>query len=302
MPAFNAERFLVEAVRSALDQSVTDLELIIVDDGSTDRTLEIARSITDRRVTVLTGPNRGRAHARNRALAAAQPSQYIALLDADDLWDVHKLEVQVDYLTEHPDVLALGCFMRYISSEGTTLGETGQTIDENDLRRIARGQLSPFPISSCLLARRDAVAGVGGFDETLREAEDLDFLARLSRRGRIACIPHVLGAYRIHPASAMARNRFRVQMHARFVQQRIAARDAGGELTWDQFSAAYRPTWRERRRDLVEYWYRSAALWHGEGKPLRALGYGALAAIAEPGYTLRRVYRQRFGGLLRQRR
>lgn len=85
----------------------------------------------------------------------------------------------------------------------------------------------------------------------------------------------------------MARSRFRVKMYGPFVQKQIAARDAGGDLTWAHFSAAHRPTWRERHRDFVEDWYRSPALWHGEGKPLRALGYRALAALTEPGYTLR---------------
>lgn len=72
MPAFHAKRFILAAAHAVLSQSVTGIELIIVDDGSTDRTLEIARSIADRRVSVLTGPNGGRAHARNRALAAAK--------------------------------------------------------------------------------------------------------------------------------------------------------------------------------------------------------------------------------------
>jgi hypothetical protein len=134
---------------------------------------------------------------------------------------------------------------------------------------------------------------ITGFDDALREAEDLDFIARLARYGRIACVPKILGSYRIHPASAMARHRSTVNMYARFVRERLAARDAGEMLTWDRFSATYHPTWRERYQDFTERWYRSAALWYGEGKPLRALGFWLLAAVAAPAYTLRRVYRQR---------
>lgn len=295
IPALDAERYLRDAVDSVLAQSMADLELIVVDDGSTDRTLAIARAVRDERVRVLTGPNRGRAHARNAGFAIAAPAPYIALLDADDSWDAGKLGAQLDYLDRHPDVVGVGCFMRYIASTGRVLGETGQTIDASDMRRIARGELAPFPISSCLLVRREAFLELGGFDPSLREAEDLDFLARLARRGRIACVPEVLGSYRIHPESAMARHRIRVNTYARFVRERLAAGDAGEMLTWDRFSAAYRPSWRERSQDRTECWYRSAALWYGEGRPLRALGYAALAALSAPSYTLRRLYRQRIG-------
>jgi glycosyltransferase involved in cell wall biosynthesis len=291
--AFNAERFLREAMTSVLRQSMSDLELIVVDDGSTDTTLAIARAVQDERVRIMTGPNRGRAHARNVGFATAAAAPYVALLDADDVWDANKLEIQLAFLDQHPDVVAVGCFMRYVASTGRTLGETGQTVDADDMRRIARGELAPFPISSCVLVCRDAFAAIGGFDASLREAEDLDFLARLARRGRIACVPVVLGSYRIHPGSAMAQHRDRVNMYARFVQARLAAADRGETLTWERFSAAYHPTVGQRYRDRTEHWYRSAALWHGEGRPLRALGYGMLAAVAAPAYTLRRLHRQR---------
>lgn len=293
IPAHDAERYLRQAVDAVLAQRVPDLELVIADDGSTDRTLALARAVRDPRVRVITGPNRGRAHARNAAFAAAAPSPYVALLDADDLWDPDKLLVQLDFLDRHPDVAAVGCFMRYIASNGRVLGQTGQIIGDGEMARVARGELSPFPISSALVVRRDAFAALGGFDPSLREAEDLDFLARLARHGRIACVPAVLGSYRIHPESAMARHRIRVNTYARFVRERIAAADAGTELTWERFAAAYRPSWHERSRDRTECWYRSAALWYGEGRPLRALGYAALAALASPSYTLRRLYRQR---------
>ena len=300
IPACNAERYLRQAMDSALGQSVRDLQLIVVDDGSTDATLGIARSVRDDRVHVLTGPNGGRADARTRGFVASAPSRYVALLDADDLWDSEKLERQIDYLEHHADTAAVGCFMRYISSLGRVLGETGQCITEADLWRIAQGDLMPFPISS-VLVRRDAFAAIGGFDATLREGEDLDFLARLARYGRIACIPEVLGSYRIHPESAMARHRLLIKMYARFVRERLAAADAGETLTWTQYAAAYQPTWRERHEDLTELWYRSAALWYGEGKLLRALSYGALAALASPAYTLRRLRRQRMGAASHRR-
>ncbi|MEJ7813465.1 MAG: glycosyltransferase [Gemmatimonadaceae bacterium] len=294
MPAWNAEPFLLDAARSVLAQTHADLELVIADDGSTDGTLELARSIRDPRVTVLTGPNRGKTHTRNRA-AAERPSAYVALIDADDLWDPDKLATQLAYLEAHPELAGVGSFMRYISSRGRVLGRTGTAIAASDRGRIARAEWVPFPISSCLVVRRKAFDAVGGFDESLREGEDIDFLSRLARHAPIACVPRALGSYRIHPASSMATSQQVIKMHTRFVRARLARRDAGGDLAWSEFTASYAPTWRDRLRDRVEVWYRSAALWSGEGKPLRALGYGLLAALGSPLYTFRRLYLQRLG-------
>ena len=186
--------------------------------------------------------------------------------------------------------------MRYVSSSGRTLGETGQTLTPNDHRLVAAGELFPFPMSS-IVVRRPVLSRAGLFDETFRRpgSEDLDFVSRLAQAGPMQCLPRVLGGYRVHPTSAMARERVRINIEARFVRARIARRAQGGELTWEAFSAGYRPGWRERQRDLVDVLYRSAALWHGEGRTLRALAYGGLALLVDPLYTVRRLRRQRLG-------
>lgn len=295
IPVFNGARFLREAALSVLAQTHRALALVIVDDGSTDDSLAVARTIasTDERVIVVHTDNAGRAHARNVGVAASPASVYVAFLDADDAWDSDKLERQLHDLRAYPHAVGTGSFMRYISSNGMVLGETGQAIDPEDHQRIARGELAPFPISSCLMTRRDVFETLGGFDAGLREAEDLDFIARLARSGEIRTVSRSLGSYRIHPDSAMARSRARVNVHARFVRQRLVARDAGRDLLWVDFEGTYRPTWRERRRDTIERWYRTAALWRGEGRTVRAVSFGALAALAAPIYTARRLYRQR---------
>ena len=295
IPAFNAERYLHSAARSVLDQTHRALTLVIVDDGSTDATLRIAQelAVNDSRVHVVHTPNGGRARARNLGARAASDSEYTAFLDADDVWDRTKLAEQLRIMRSGSDAAGVGSFMRYVSSSDRVLGETGQVISEADREQIARGELAPFPISSCLLLRSAVFSMLGGFDEGLREAEDLDFIARLARVGIICTVARALGSYRIHPDSAMARSRPRVNMFARFVRSRLQARDAGGDLTWSEFAAKYRPSWRDRRRDMVEIWYRSAALWRGEGRMLRAIQYATLATLAAPAYTLRRVMRQR---------
>ena len=301
VPANNAERFLRETLDSALRQAGPRAHVVVVDDASTDATLAIARDMAGAsgvgRLTVIARAERGGpSEARNVGWRLEPASAYVAFLDADDLWDARKLEVQVDYLERHPDVVAVGSFMRYVSSDGRVLGRAGQRVDDADQPRIARGELVPFPTSS-VVVRRAALEAVDGFDAGFRHgSEDLDLFARLAQRGRVACVPEVLGSYRIHPASAMARDRRRINAEARFVRRRLAARAAGGDLTFDEFWQSYRPGWHERRQDLVEVLYRSAALWYGERRPTRAIGYGLLALLADPTYTLPRLLRQRGEG------
>jgi glycosyltransferase involved in cell wall biosynthesis len=295
--AYQAEPFLAECVASVLAQSLQSFHLVIVDDGSTDGTLRIARSCADARVLVITGPNRGPAYARNAGVRAAAPSRYIAFLDADDVWDPPKLAVQTRFLDEHPEVAGVGCRMRYISSKGRVLGETGELIDAEKQRAIARGELFPFPTPS-LMTPRTAFDAVGGFEEFLgtQGSEDLDLYARLARYGQMVCLPSTLGSVRIHRRSLMSQRRREINRAARFVRQRLIARDQGRDLTWEEFLRQHPPTWRERRRDLVERAYRRAALLYGERQFPRALACFSAAALIDPTYTLRRAYRQRWGG------
>jgi GT2 family glycosyltransferase len=244
---------------------------------------------------VLALSNGGPAAARNAGIAAVQGSTYVAFLDADDSWERTKLARQVEWLRRHPETVAVGCFMRYVSSGGRALGRTGQRLRPGDLERIARGEFLPFPLSS-LMIRRSVLTAVGGFDESFRcGSEDLEFFARVASHGRMDCLPEVLGSYRLHPQSAMASNRRQINEAARFARRRIAMRAHGRDLTWDAFLTEHRATWRERRRDLVEVAYRSAALWYGEGRRWRAVWHGLLALLIDPRYTIRRLRRQRRG-------
>lgn len=292
IPAHNAEKFLPETLCSVLEQTFRSLEVIVVDDGSTDGTAAAARSIDDPRVRVIPQSNHGQAHARNRGLAhATAESIFVAFLDADDTWDRHKLQAQINHLDGHSRAVATGCYMRYISSSGRPFGKTGQVVTQADLKRVAAGQLVPFPISSCLM-RKSVVEGLGGFDEEVREVEDLELYSRLARQGDLGCVADVCGSYRLHPGSASMKKRALMSLSVRFVQQRIEAREAGRDLSWEEFIRDYRPSLGEKYHDCVNAWYRSAGLWQLEGRKMKALGYAALAAVANPHYTFPRLYHQ----------
>lgn len=292
IPAHNASAFVAEAIGSVLTQSYEKLEVVVVDDGSSDGTAEIADSFEDERLRVIRQSNAGPSRARNNGLAMTS-GDFVAFLDADDLWFPNKLERQLLSLRSDERISAIGCLMHYRSSSGRVLGVTGQTVEDSDQERIINARLLPFPLSATLF-RRSTVDAVGGFDEVLRDAaEDLDLLARVGRHGRIACIDEVLGVYRIHPGSLSARKFFAQRSQARFVRARLESRDRGGDLSWHEFASQYRPSIRQRYDDLVHAWYRRAGLSVAERDWPRAVGYGLLAALFGPRYTFKRFRRQR---------
>lgn len=291
IPAYNAEAFLSRAMQSVLSQTHSHLELLVVDDGSADRTAELARSVNDTRVSVFSGPNRGPSAARNVGLQRAK-GPFVAFLDADDYWFPEKLASQLLLMTDNTDLLAVGTLMRYESLDGTVLGTAGQKLGPMDQESIANARLMPFPLSS-ILFRKTALDQVGGFDESLEVAEDLDLMAQVARLGALQCVPSVLGSYRVHDASLSAR-RFRLQRAAtRFIRARLAAADTGEHLTWKEFQGSYGRTFRQRYGDRVQAWYRAAGQSVAERRWLAAFRFGSLALVAGPRYTLKRLYRQR---------
>jgi glycosyltransferase involved in cell wall biosynthesis len=298
IPAWNAAKYIREAATSVLAQTFRDLELIVVDDGSTDGTADVVRAEPDSRIRLITQPNAGPSAARNRGCRAARSSRYIAFLDADDTWDADKLRQQVAFLDANRNCGAVGTLVRYVSSAGRPVGYGGERVTAASRDAVARGELYPFHAMGTMVARRDVLDRVGDFDEALGRigSEDLDFVARLAQIAPIDVLPAVLASYRVHSESAMARHRARINQGARFVRSRLRARSAGSDLTWDAFAVSERLSWRQRRQDAVERCYRNAALWFGERHMFRTACWVILALAVDPVYTVGRARRQRKSG------
>lgn len=294
IPTYNVGAFVRDAVESVLSQTHGALEAIVVDDGSTDGTLTHLDALAgagrdDPRLTVLTKDNGGVSTARNLGIERAR-GEFIAFLDADDVWDVDKLERTLPALAS-PGTVAAGTMMRYIDESGRDLGSAaGEDPTVGDApERIRAARLMPFPLSG-IVFRADAVAQAGPYDPGLRLAQDLDFLARIARLGDLGYVSHPTGGYRLRATAASARSYARQRKHMRFIQERLARRDAGGDLGWDEFDAAYAPSWRTRRRDYAAAAYRDGGLALAQGRRAGALQVmGALAV--DPSYAVPRLVR-----------
>ncbi|MFF2504001.1 glycosyltransferase [Streptomyces sp. NPDC058067] len=290
IPLYNTEKYIGACIASVLSQTHKNLEVIVVDDGSTDGGAAIAEGIADPRIRVDRGPNRGVSAARNRGIALAK-GEIVAFLDSDDIWYPDKLSEQINVLQSDPDVVAVGAVFQYLSRDGRRhLSQVGQDTRGTDAReRMQRGQSMPFP-PSALIARTDVVRDAGGFDESISPVADLDLMARLALAGSIATVMRPLGGYRLHGGAMTVRQSAEMLTLARFVEARATARLEGRPTPdLESFVSAYRPTRAQRRRDGAARRFRDAGMLAMEGRYVRATTLCALALAARPWYMLRRI-------------
>jgi hypothetical protein len=227
LPVWNGERFLAAAIDSITAQTFRALELIVIDDGSTDRSLAIARELAarDPRVVVLPRPRRGLTEALNAGIAAARGS-LLARMDADDLAVPTRLAQQVAYLDAHPRCVVVGGAVEVVDDAGRRLGVTRFPTAHGDIVAALVGGRSGLAHPAVLM-RHDAVAAVGGYRASTFPSEDLDLWLRLRDLGEFANLDEPLLRYRRHPSAVGVRERGRQLATTRALV--AASRAARGE-------------------------------------------------------------------------
>jgi hypothetical protein len=200
MPVLNGGAFLRPAIDSVLAQRGPTFELLIVDDGSTDGSLELAEGIPDARVQVIRNARRaGLAAALNVGLARAR-GELIARLDADDVAHPARLERQVDFLRSHPRIALVGSRARLIDESGATIGMVERCREEVSVRWYCLFD-NPFIHSSVMFRRAEVFGALGGYDESLRLCEDWALWARVLERHGACNLDEPLVDYRFSAAS-----------------------------------------------------------------------------------------------------
>jgi glycosyltransferase involved in cell wall biosynthesis len=199
MAVRNGERTVGEAVGSILDQSFTDFEFLVVNDGSTDGTAGVLASFDDERLTVVENERHsGLTWSLNQGLALTS-SAYVARQDADDRSSQDRFARQVEFLDSHPDVALVGTWYRKIDEEGRVLASEQLPVDSTHLRWHLIFY-SPF-VHSAVMLRRSALESVGVYDESLGYAQDYDLWCRIARRFGLANLDDHLVDFRVSPKS-----------------------------------------------------------------------------------------------------
>jgi glycosyltransferase involved in cell wall biosynthesis len=194
---YNRKMWLGEALESVVNQSYRNIEIIIIDDGSTDDTKSLVMSFNDSRIHYFFQENRGRSAARNVGLQLAR-GKYIAFLDSDDVYFPEKLAVQLGYLDEHPETGMIYTSAYCINDKGEILSHKYEaTISGHIYNKIAF--FVPVTITlPTVMVRREIILALGGFDEQMHRFEDTDLWRRISKITRIDAMPEITCKLRTH--------------------------------------------------------------------------------------------------------
>jgi teichuronic acid biosynthesis glycosyltransferase TuaG len=298
IPTYNYARYAAAAVESALSQSFKDLEIVVVDDGSTDETAETLRPF-GRCIRYIRQAHRGLAAARNMGIRVSR-GRYLAFLDSDDLWLPDKTSMQIAQLDPNPAVGLVYCEAALFTEASPTEIPHSYWAHHPSgriLPSLLRHNVVPSPTP---MVRREMFDQVGLFDESLGACEDWDMWIRIAQVSEFGYVDRVLAKYRLHSANMsldherMMRNRFRV------LEKAFAAAGVSAEA-------------RRLRRSIVSRWHADYALHHFYAERYeqarreviravvldpRCLSYGQTAAVllsclfgSATAATLRRVKR-----------
>jgi glycosyltransferase involved in cell wall biosynthesis len=199
MPAYNARRYLREAVDSILAQTLDDFEFIIIDDGSSDGTPALLKGLAarDRRIRLQSGPNEGVSASLNKGLALAR-GEFIARMDADDVSLPTRFEKQLRFLQQRSNYVLVGSRCMLIDPDGFPICEkTDIAFDHEEIDALLLRMSWPI-VHPAVMMRTDALRKVGGYDTRYRTNQDHDLFLRLAEVGRLANLPEVLLNYRQH--------------------------------------------------------------------------------------------------------
>ena len=198
IPTYNSAQFITDTIQSVFVQTFTDWELIVVNDGSTDSTLNLLAGITHEKLKILDIPNGGVSNARNTGYQHSNGS-LVAFLDSDDIWLPDNLEKKVNYLKSNPDVGLVHSDTEIIDENGDTNGKVLRGKEGEILDELLLWNETCIPAPSSILVRKEVISEVGGFNTDLSTAADQEFFFRVASKFRIGRIPSITWQYRVHP-------------------------------------------------------------------------------------------------------
>lgn len=298
MPVLNARAFLEESIGSILGQTLTNFELIVVDNGSTDGSQEYTASIQDPRIRLISEARKGAARAINAGIAASR-AEILAVMDADDISNKHRLAVQFEYIQSNPGAVLLGTGFSFLIGENVVPVAPPLT-EHRQIRRALLDGVSVMCEGSTMF-RAGAAKKVGGHSLN-GPAHDFDFFLRMTEVGLVHNLRAPLYLYRLHESSSTSMTTSTIAVHKMFAVACAIAREAGGpEPDFTGFLQAWRIRPRQVKladyaRDLSAVLYRNAIIQRGEGKLLSPGLNVFCSALLNPRLAMWRVKR-RLGGL-----
>ncbi|MGZ3752581.1 MAG: glycosyltransferase [Mucilaginibacter sp.] len=246
MPAYNAGKYIREAITSVLQQSFRDFELLVVNDGSTDDTLSIALSFHDARVVVINKEHAGIASALNTGLKLAS-APYVARFDADDVCLPTRLETQLNFLHDHPEYVLVGSDAEYILENGDFLFNFKCIAHSDEEVKNKLYVYCPF-IHSSVMYRRDDVIKAGGYNIHAHNFEDYLLWTKLAKMGRMQNLREPLIKVRLNAASATIDEKWRGERFRQLKRQATTR----GSITEEEGNELFEIIRRQNVRKIKE--------------------------------------------------
>lgn len=223
IPTYNRAHYIRETIDSVLAQTYPDYEIIVVDDGSTDKTAEVLKHYNGRIRYYCFPENKGISAARNFAIEQAR-GKYIAFLDDDDLWMPEKLEKQVAVLENNPE-LAFVCSGAYvIDAHGEVTARWCRAGAQETFECLYDQN---FVLNLTVILRRECFAAVGGFDPKLPSTQDYDLWLRLAKRYKFSYVDSCLAKYRLHPQNLSKNIDRRLRQHLMIINKKEICQGLG---------------------------------------------------------------------------
>ena len=249
MSVYNEEQYVVSAVKSILNQTIHDLEMIIIDDCSTDDTANLIEQIPDNRIKLYRNTeNCGLTQNLNRGLQLAK-GKYIARMDGDDISLPNRFEKQIDYFNHYPEAMLISCWTQNFG-DSFLCGKLKENSEELKVRMLIR----PVFAHPGFMMRRELIDNGCYYDETFRTAQDYEFASRVAQKNEIGMVQEILLCYRVH----------KKQVSNRSGGQQFTNADRVRERLWEQVGVEVSPEERktiqnwvkeERADSIMEYVY-----------------------------------------------
>ena len=209
MSVYNGEKYLREAVESTLNQTLTDFEFIIINDGSTDKTREILEGYNDPRIRLFNNANKGLTKSLNEGIQYSK-GEYIARMDGDDISLPNRFERQVVFMDSHIEIAMCGTWAEFTDKDGNNNGLYKTPVSSGEIHAMLIRH-NPF-IHSSVIIRKSIFDKVGLYDESFRRVQDYELWTRIVPLFETANLPEVLLKYRVLKSSITNSNRFKVKI------------------------------------------------------------------------------------------
>ncbi|PHS68219.1 MAG: glycosyl transferase family 2 [Methylophaga sp.] len=219
MTVYNAELYLNEAVESILNQSYSDFEFIIINDGSTDSSLSILKNYAqlDKRIKLITRENKGIVASRNELLYMAS-GKYIAIMDSDDISHPQRLQKQLAFLSKNEEYYIVGCQDLLIDPEGLAIKTINNKYQHEEVD-AANLRFDEFQTLNAYMTITKELLNIGGYRNKVIYAEDRDVFLRMAEVGKVSVFPEVLYSYRQHYTNICVEKRVEIKQSVQTVVQ-----------------------------------------------------------------------------------